>query len=262
MHFTDLIAAAERRGDELHFPAPENWKQGRTLYGGLTAAMSLHAARVLTGEIRQLRSALVSFAGPSSDEVSATAELIRSGRTAATVRTALQSGDSAATQTLLSFSDLRDSDIRHDAAPAPANETPTDAQILRFSDVGGPTFGENFDVAMIGGSIPMSGSDNPELLWWARHRDPAARGSELGLMCLADILAPAVLTMLRKPAPVSSMTWMVDIISDSLETEDGWYLFNAKADSARGGYSTQDMSVWNSAGELLIKGRQTVTLFA
>lgn len=262
MNFSDLIAAAERHDDEIRFAAPDNWKQGRTLFGGLTAAMSLHAARELTDETRQLRSALISFAGPSSDEVRASAEMVRSGRTAATVRTALSSGGSAATQCLLSFSDLRESAISYDAAPAPSNATPSADQILRFSDVGGPQFGRNFDVAMVGGSVPMSGADNPEVLWWARHRDARARGTELGLLCLGDILPPAVLPMLDKPAPVSSMTWMVDVITGKLDTEDGWYLFHTKADSARGGYSTQDMSVWNSAGELIVKGRQTVTLFA
>ena len=57
------------------------------------------------------------------------------------------------------------------------------------------------------------------------------------------------------------MTWMVDYCGPPPDTDDGWYLFEARADSAAGGFSTQDMSIWNTAGVLVAKGRQLVTLF-
>ena len=60
---------------------------------------------------------------------------------------------------------------------------------------------------------------------------------------------------------VSSMTWMFDLTTDDLSTDDGWYLFQCKADQIDGGFSTQDMSVWNSARQLVAKARQTVALF-
>lgn len=35
----------------------------------------------------------------------------------------------------------------------------------------------------------------------------------------------------------------------------------SRAENAREGYSSQDMIVWNSAGEPVITGRQTVAIF-
>jgi acyl-CoA thioesterase len=81
-------------------------------------------------------------------------------------------------------------------------------------------------------------------------------------MCLADALPPAVAVTLPGFAPLSSMTWMIDFLSDAPRTEDGWWLLEARADHAAGGHSTQDMTIWNTAGECVAKGRQMVTVFA
>lgn len=261
MLFTDLLAATTRESDALRLNAPDSWKQGRTLYGGLTSSVALHAARELTGESRKLRSALISFVGPSADEILATAQLLRSGRTAATVRASLSSGGTSATEALLTFSDTRDSAVRYEPKPANAVTAPDLANALDLAAKGGPVFLGNFDIVPAGGSIPMSGASVPEMTWWARHKDPSARGSDLGLLCIGDVLPPAALTMATTPVAVSSMTWMIDIVADDLSTEDGWYLFRSSAECVRGGFSTQDMSIWNSEGELVAKGRQTVTMF-
>ncbi|MFK8043538.1 thioesterase family protein [Congregibacter sp.] len=261
MLFTNLLAATIRDSDSLLLNAPDSWKQGRTLYGGLTSSVALHATRELTGETRSLRSALISFVGPSADEVVATAQILRSGRTAATVRASLSSGGTPATEALLTFSDTRESAVLYEPQQAPKVSAPDPASVLNFAAMGGPAFMGNFDIVPVGGGIPMSGASKPEVIWWARHTDPSARGTDVGLLCIGDVLPPAALTMTTTPVKVSSMTWMVDIVADDLSTEDGWYLFSSSAESVRGGFSTQDMSVWNSKGRLVAKGRQTVTMF-
>lgn len=261
MKFTEILSAARRDGNSLSFPGPDAWKQGRTLYGGLTASLCLHTALELTEVSSQLRSALISFVGPSSTDLTGTAEMLRAGRTASSVHAALRSGGAAATQALLTFSDSRDSAVAHAPLTMPAVKPPNPSDVLDFASQGGPVFLNNFDIIMAGGAAPMTGSAEPEVCWWARHRDPEARGSYVGLLCLGDILPPAALSMVTEPTPVSSMTWMMDIIGSDISTDDGWYLFASKADAVSGGFSTQDMSIWNTAGKLIGKGRQTVTMF-
>lgn len=261
MRFTDILTAATRESDTLRLSAPDSWKQGRTLYGGLTSSIALHAANELAGESRKLRSALISFVGPSTDEVVATAQSLRSGRTAGTVRASLSSDGEQATEALFTFSDMRESTLLYESEPAPEASEPDPKDILDFTGIGAPTFMQNFDVIFVGGAIPMSGAEVPEVVWWARHKDTAARNSELGLVCLGDILPPAAFTLANAPMKFSSMTWMMDIVRDDLSSKDGWYLFRSKAEAVRGGFSTQDMTIWNRAGELVAKGRQTITLF-
>ncbi|WP_439101185.1 thioesterase family protein [Congregibacter sp.] len=261
MLFTNLLASTTREPDALRLNAPDSWKQGRTLYGGLTSSVALYAARELTGESGTLRSALISFVGPSTDEVIAEAQILRSGRTAATVRASLSSGGTPATEALLTFSDTRESAVIYESQQASEFPKPRAENALDLAAAGGPAFMGNFDIVPVGGGIPMSGASKPEVIWWARHRDPLARGSDLGLLCIGDVLPPAALAMTTAPVKVSSMTWMVDIVTDDLSTDEGWYLFRSSAEKVRGGFSTQDMSVWNSDGELVAKGRQTVTMF-
>ena len=62
--YTELLAGLTRRADHtIDAHIPESWMQGRTTYGGLTAALSLQAAMELVDDI-PIRSAQVAFVGP------------------------------------------------------------------------------------------------------------------------------------------------------------------------------------------------------
>ena len=66
MDFTTLMRSGKQTGDHaMSFHVPETWMQGRTTYGGLTAALCLQAAMPTSGG-RQIRSAQVAFVGPVS----------------------------------------------------------------------------------------------------------------------------------------------------------------------------------------------------
>ena len=69
MSLPAVLAARERTSDGFTLGIPQTWHQGRTAYGGFSAALALEAARLIGGEqlgegkLPPLRSALVSFAG-------------------------------------------------------------------------------------------------------------------------------------------------------------------------------------------------------
>ena len=260
MHFADLIAASRRDGDVLHYPSSDDWKQGRTLYGGVSAAYCLHAARTLTDEMRALRSAMVSFVGPCVEDVQGTASYLRSGRTAGTVRAELSSGGTPCTEVLFTFSDMRDSTLNHKAPKRPDVPMPDEID-FRVPTDRLPGFAKKFESIPAGGSIPMSGADDLHLLWWARHKAPEARDGELSLLALGDILPPAAMTHMKERAPISSMTWIFNMLTDNPTTEDGWWLLEAKGFNAEGGFSSQDMTIWNTHGEMVAKGAQMVAIF-
>ncbi len=44
------------------------------------------------------------------------------------------------------------------------------------------------------------------------------------LMAVADCLPPAAMKLLGGPAPVSSMTWQLNLLADAPVTQDGWWL--------------------------------------
>lgn len=261
MTFLELVNAVRREAEAMHAEIPAGWMQGRTLFGGVSAALSLHAARELTGEARALRSAMVNFVGPSAGAVRIEAEQLRRGRNVSAVRTRLSGGAGPAAECVFTFADHRESTLDLvSGLECPAEAPAPDFKPGPVPDVA-PAFMKNFHLVRARGGWPFSGGA-PEQCIWVRHADPASRAHPLSLIALADVLAPAISGSLTEPVPLSSMTWMIDMLVDAPETERGWWLLGSKADHARGGYSTQDMTVWNARGEPVAKGRQMVAVFA
>ena len=63
MSLVDILAAAETGENTLTADLPDTWMQGRTAYGGLTAAIALEAAMRSQADLPPLRSAQTAFVG-------------------------------------------------------------------------------------------------------------------------------------------------------------------------------------------------------
>ena len=97
---------------------------------------------------------------------------------------------------------------------------------------------------------------------WLRHVDPDLKPSMVALLALADATPPATLVLFEKPAPISTMTWTVDVAAETISTDDeGWWLVRTSAEYAGDGYSGQKMGVWNAAGDPVLLARQNVAVF-
>ncbi|XBQ17302.1 MAG: thioesterase family protein [Oceanicaulis sp.] len=262
LSLADLIKTAEITGDGLLVEPGPGWTQGRTAYGGLTAALCLAAAERKAAPGRPLRSAMISFVGPSAGRLEVTSELLREGRTASAVRTRLSSEAGIGVEAVFTFSGGRDSVLDYEGPALPAGAAPPgpDAAPLVFPD-GAPEFTRRFEFVWASDTAPFSGASEPVERAWVRHADPESRTHPLALLCLADALPPAACTMLQTFAPLSSMTWMIDFLGEPPETEEGWWLLEARADQTERGHSSQDMTIWNAVGRCVAKGRQTVAIF-
>ena len=82
------------------------------------------------------------------------------------------------------------------------------------------------------------------------------------LIAVADCLPPAALKLIGKPAPVSSMTWLLNLLQPAPTTQDGWWLLRADTDHASAGSSSQRMAIWNATGEPVAEQMQSVAIFA
>ena len=80
-------------------------------------------------------------------------------------------------------------------------------------------------------------------------------------MAVADAAPPAALKLVGRHVPLSSMTWLLNILS-APETRDGWWLLRSQSDHARGGASSQDMAIWSADGRPVAAQMQSVALFA
>lgn len=263
MQLSEILSAATVKDGKMSATVSEFWTQGRTSYGGLSTALCYHAATQVLSEPRALRSAMISFVGPSAGPVEVTPELMRAGRTAASARARLSTPDNMGTEASFTFSNLRDSKLDQpalsypdDIPPRPDSGTP---QTI-YPDFA-PAFTKQFEWIWHPGKAPFVPGPSPRVAAWVRHRDVASRDTMSGLLCLADGLPPAVSPTMPEFAPLSSMTWMIDLLRDDISTDEGWYLLEATSDFAGGGHSSQDMTVWNTRGQCIAKGRQMVTVF-
>ena len=237
-------------------PVPDNWLQGRTAYGGFSTALALVAAQRILPDLPPLRSAQVTFVGPLAGEVVASARVLRQGRNATFVEAAVDGDTAAGLRATFVFMREVESSIDHVTGrapdfPVPGPDTPT------FNGHSAVAFSRNFELL-----DRHEGTAATEWLRWARLIDRTGLDPAVELVCLADCLPPAALKLIGKPAPLSSVTWLLNLLTPAPATRDGWWLLRAATDHVRGGSSSQAMAIWNAEGAPVAQQLQSVVVYA
>lgn len=259
--YSDLMASIHKDGAQIwrtHIPA--GWLQGRTTYGGLSAALCHQVGKTLAREM-PLRSAQIAFVGPAGGDVSLQAETLRAGKSSTYVGVDLMGESGLATRATFVFGAARpEGKTMITGLTAPKVAAP-DVSNQMFPENIGPVFISNFDVELISGGLPMSASDNPENLYWMRHRDKAAPADITSLLALGDAPPPVGMSFYDGPLRISSMNWSIDVLSDDFVSDGNWFLSRAVAQTLNHGYSSQDMTLWNRRGVPVMASRQTIAIF-
>ena len=246
----------DERGRGWRGTVPDNWLQGRTAYGGLSTALALHAAQHADADLPPLRSAQVAFIGPLSGEVVIRAQRLRRGRNAAYIQADVESEAGLGLRATFVFMGAVASTVDHQVGAAPAFPPPT-PETKTYSGFPGVSFTRNFDL------LDRRENNGPtEWLRWVRLAEREGLDPMIELVAVADCLPPAALKLLGGPAPVSSMTWQLNLLGPQPTTADGWWLLRADTDYARDGSSSQAMAIWNTDGTPIADQIQSVAIFA
>ena len=260
--YTELLAGLNRKSDQtIDAHIPESWMQGRTTYGGLTAALSFQAAMGLEDDI-PIRSAQVAFVGPVGGDVTIKPTLLRRGKNTAYVSVDVIADGNVTAQSIFAFGKAKESAVHFDDMPMPAARAPED--IPPFFEEGRPRpgFTQNFDMLLALGGRPISGSDDRSIGLWMRHLDPDAPRDATAILAIGDAPPPAVMSVFKEPIRISSMTWMAEFMTDTITTDPaGWFFAQHTAQLAKDGYSSQSMRLWNRQGKPILVGRQTIAVF-
>lgn len=253
----EILAGATRTETGFACTVPGDWMQGRTTYGGLSAALALQAALDLEPDLPPLRSAQVAFIGPLAGEVRVTATKLRRGRNAAFLQADVASEAELGLRATFVFMAPLASAVAHDTAPrAPIAPPSPDTEVYTGPDDNFFTSNFNF--------LDSKTADGPaEWLRWARLRGRDGLHPMVELMAIGDALPPAAFKLVQdRRAPLSSLNWQINFVAAEPVTEDGWWLLASAADVAHHGYSSQRMTVWNAAGDLVAEAMQGVAIFA
>ena len=252
----EILAAATPIEGGLRAQIPSDWLQGRTAYGGLSSALALHAAQGIEPDLPPLRSAQVSFIGPLSGDVRVTATKLRRGRTAAFIQADIVSDAGLGYRAVFVFMAEQPSRVALSGGLAATLPPPAaDAKLYTGPD---EFFTGNFNFLDLKAEAP----GEAEWLRWARLRDYAGIDPMVEVLALADALPPAAFKLFGKEfVPLSSVTWIVNLLTPTPATTDGWWLLSAESQHAVNGGSSQTMMLWNADGVPIAQGMQSVAIF-
>ncbi len=259
--FTSVLGRLTGDGRAWSAEIPDNWRQGRTAFGGLIAALALEAAHRAFPGLAPLRSAQVSFIGPVPAGVEFDVSVLRKGRSATFIEVAAMAEGSCAAKAVFCFGAARDSVLTHVGPDAPPVNMPETVPSLFREDGPRPVFSTNFDMNLAAGYGLIAAAPEAKATLWVRHKDAAARDTETGFLALCDAPPPAAFTMLSEFTPISTMSWLLNVLTDDFKSRDGWWMIDNRSDHLAEGYASQAMAIFDRDGRPCALAHQTVAVF-
>lgn len=256
-----LLATLADDGDDVTATIDPSWMQGRTAHGGISSAVALAAVLRRHQPEQPLRCAQISFVGPLGGDCRVATRVIRQSKSSLFVDAGVSGADGFGTAALFTFSRARASHLDHDRLAMPEAAAPEMLEPIPASKYR-PEFTRHFDMRPTSGPRIVTKQDKAEMLTWVRFNENPACHPAVALLALGDALPPAALHLFHEFGPISSMNWTVNMLVDTPITDaDGWWLLSATSRYARGGFSVQDMIIWNRAGQAVVSGSQAVAIY-
>ncbi|TXI93382.1 MAG: thioesterase family protein [Burkholderiaceae bacterium] len=275
MSFEAMIAQA-RLGGSVDVNA--GWGQGRALFGGLLGAL---VVAHLEGKLGQqgmslnanspvLRALTISFVAPVEvGTLEMSSEILRAGKSVIQISCTLRQNQQIVLSALASFGAARQSSVVVEALPAPQIGEAGSGNSFPYIEGVIPEFTRMIDFRYTGCNLPFSHAKTSHIDGWMRWSEAAGITSDaprlVDLVALIDAWPPAILQMLGKPSPASSLTWTLEFpaIDDAIlsSKKNPWWQYRAQTESAQNGYGHIATHIWRDDGKLVAISRQTVTVF-
>jgi hypothetical protein len=200
---------------------------------------------------------VISFVGPLSGAVQVTARMLRRGRNASWAQSEIAGEAGVGLSATFVFMGPVESQLHLNVFPSPMVAQPEDCPgggDLRH----GPDFLPNFHWRHAGA---RTSEPEPEICRWMGLKDRTGLHPMVELFGVADALPPGVLPLMTGFTPLSSMNWIINLLTPQPETRDGWWLLKSWGSYAEQGCSSQSMGIWNSEGQPIASGMQSIALF-
>ena len=259
MNLTELLHAAQRDGATVTADVGDDWLQGRSLFGGLQAALAWAAMRSQVPADLPLRTFQMTFFEPvPAGRVAAHARVLRAGKNTVHAQAELGAPGQPLAQALAIFGSGRSSVVARTMSPAPADAM---RKPLPYVPNLAPRFMRQFDTVLTAGAPPFAGVPVERIGFELALRDPGPT-TEGHLLVIADFIPPVALSWLAKPAPGSSMTWMLEVLDTFADQPLRGWRTDSEMTAARDGYTSQTTTVYAPDGRALALSRQSMVVFA
>lgn len=257
--FSALLSRVETGTGGARVDVPDDWLQGRTLFGGLQAAIGLAALRTVVPDA-PLRSLQVTFIAPvPGGRVEAQARVLRSGKNATHAEARIVDGETTLALIVAVFGLARDSVLR--VVPVQPPVEAASPFEMRYRPGVVPAFTQHFKARWLRGGPPYTGATERDNVIELGMRDPGP-ATEQHVLAMADFIPPIALSFLREATPAASLSWMLELLRDDVGglALDGWRM-DAHLFAADAGYTHQSLELWGPDASLVALGRQTMVVF-
>ncbi|MBX3188876.1 MAG: thioesterase family protein [Labilithrix sp.] len=256
--FSDLMRACSEEPGRATVVVPEDWMQGRSVFGGLQAAIALRAMRTVVGDV-PLRTVQATFVAPvPHGPVTAEAKVLRTGKSASHVEARIIDGSTTLAIVIGAFGAARKSIVE----VVPPRRAVEEGEGVVFPYIAGltPSFTQHFAARFLRGALPFSRTSEREMVVEVAMREEGFT-SEAHVLALADFIPPVALAHLDAPAPGSTLTWMLEVLAPRVDDLplSGWRV-DAELVAARDGYTSQSVMLWCGDRPVAVS-RQSMLVF-
>lgn len=260
MLFSELLESVTLGPGSCRARIPDDWTQGRSLFGGLQVVLALRAMRTLVPAGVPLRSVQTAFIAPvPAGEVSVEARVLRSGKSATQVEARMTRDGETLCLVIGIFGQARESSVcKLPVQPVVESKRPIDMPYIAGVT---PAFTQHFAVRWLQGSLPFTGGRDTSAVIEVGLRDEGVTRED-HVIAIADYIPPLALSLLKVPSPGSSMTWLLEFVRDRFDDLPlgGWRV-DAEMQAARDGYTSQSVMIWAPNGEPVALSRQSMVVF-
>lgn len=263
LHLDDGLAARWTPAPDGGFDGrlPDGWAQGRSIFGGLSAAFAVALGRKVADPARRLRHAAFSMMRPlAPGPVHGVVEVLRTGRTTQFVAARLdQEGAPALDARLLYARPVPGASVAVDPPPPPPAPPPETLAGFPEDDPLAPGFLRHVEVRLVERNLPFRGGCDPSFDGYCRFRRPF--GGEVGIVALVDVWPCPSLALCDGPAPASTVTWSLHLLAPPPARTEGFFRYRYRTVAGAGGFHTAAGTLYDPDGRALAHSEQLVAVF-
>jgi acyl-CoA thioesterase len=259
VHIDDILSEVALGQSPI---VPANWAQGRTTYGGLTAAILLQAAMGGVDPERKLRTMDVNFTRPFEAEspYDIEVETLGEGKTLTVVQARLIQDGKLRAIIRADFCRPLDSDTTVNTFEVPAIRPQDESFPIQGPMV--PTFFQHMEAFLASHVPPFGGKPFPEMNGWMRFKHAPSQVGIPHLVGLIDAWPPTAATYRDRPVPVSTISWHMHFTLDAHDFGPEDFLgYHSKVSFDEAGISSSTAYIWCPDGRLLAKSVQSNVIY-
>jgi acyl-CoA thioesterase len=258
---SSILHSAQATDGAWAYTTDDSWLQGRSLFGGLQAAIAVDAMQKLQDPMPPLRTLQATLCAPiSGPQVQVQTRLLRAGKNTLQCAADFIEGETLIASFVGIFGQARESALTQTAQAL----TPAAEQGMTFPFIPKitPAFIQHFEAELLAGHFPFTGGGGTQQQLRLSLKDADTTAGAAQVLALADFPPPLALSHFRKPVPGSTLTWMLNLVQPELARFDlqNW-ITDVHLEAGADGYTHQSVRLYGPDRSLVALSRQCMVVF-